>query len=232
MLQRETWWDIASFLLRSLLTLIAAVILVLEANGYVVDFNRLRIEKAGLLVIEVTPATATVRLDDKELSLQRGKLTKQYFPDQYQLEVSKLGYQTWHHQADIKKGHVALFNDITLFPTKLKVLDTHPVTLAEQQTLLVDNQLRILDTELWHRTKDAEQLITRLSVPMIGAILFDPSHALYETSTGIHVIDIDGSNDQLLLSDDFAKPAPLIITDSGRTLSVVGEQITTNYRLQ
>lgn len=232
MSQRETWWDIASFLVRSLLTLIAATILVLEANGFVIDFNRLRVEKAGLLVVGAHPDGVMALLDGKTLPLQRGQTTKQYFPDQYELEVQKDGYQSWHHQVRIEKGHVALFTSILLFPTKLAVLTTHPVTVAERQAPLVSAQLRLVGTELWYRTNSGEQLITRLSLPMTAAVLFDSSHVLYETASGIHAIDIDGLNDQKLLAIESAVPLPLVLSDGGKTLSVVGEQTTTKYQLQ
>lgn len=232
MLHRETWWDIASFSLRSLLTLIAAAIVILEANGYVIDFNRLRIEKAGLLVLTTQTPAVTALLDGKELNLQRGQLTKQYFPDQYQLEVNKAGYQSWKHQVDIKKGHVAVFADITLFPDQLTTINDHQVTAAELKVPIVSDQLRLVGTELWHRTKDAEQLVTRLSTPMIAAVLLDSAHVIYETASEIHVIDIDGSNDQLLLEREFVTPMPLTIAESGRILSIIGAQTTTNYRLQ
>jgi len=232
MLQRDTWWDIASFILRSVLTSIAAIILVLQANGYVIDFDRLRIEKAGLLVITTQTPAVTTLLDGKELRLQLGQLTKQYFPGQYQLEVRKAGYQTWQYQADIKKGHVAVFADITLFPEQLTVINDHPVTATELKAPVVSDQLRLVGTELWHRTKDVERLVTRLSVPMIAAVIFDSTHVIYETASEIHVIDMDGSNDQRLLEREFVTPMPLLIIESGRTLSVIGTETTTNYRLQ
>lgn len=230
--QREAWWDITSFLMRSVLTLIAATILVLEANGFVIDFNRFRIEKAGLLVLMAHTDGVKATVDGKPLVLKRGQLTKQYFPDQYELDVRKDGYQSWRHQVHIEKGHVARFVAITLFLEHPTIIGTHPATSAEQQSPLVSPQLRLIGSELWFRTTAGEQLITRLSTPMIAAVMLDPSHVLYETHQGVHVIDIDGSNDQLLVESNIVDPLPLLVADGGKMLSIIGEQVTTKYQLQ
>lgn len=230
--QRETGWDIASFVLRSGLTLVAAAILVLEANGYVIDFNRLRVEKAGLLVLDARTADIAATLDGHPLMVRAGKLTQAYFPDLYQLEVTKSGYHAWHHPVRIERGRVALFDGITLFRERIVAGAQRPATAAEQAAPLVGAQVRITDSELWYRGTPDDVLVTRLSVPIQAAIPLDKTHLAYELSTGIHAIDLDGTNDVLLLDQPFPDPVPMLAQDGGRALLLLSAGSATPYRIQ
>ncbi len=232
--ERDVGWDIAGVALRSVLTLLAAAILVLEANGYLIDFNRLRAEKAGLLVLETRPADAKAMLDGNALPLRRGQLTTAYFPDMYRLDVVKDGYHPWHHTVRIERGHVAVFDGIVLFPRERPVTGARPATTAEAAAPLVGSQLRVTSGEVWYQSARtaAEQLVTRLSVPIQAAVLLDKAHVLYQVRSGVHVVDLDGTNDVLLIDQALPDPARMTVADGGRTVLLTVAGTTTSYRVQ
>lgn len=232
MTQRESGWDIASFVLRTLLTLVAAVIVVLQANGYAIDFERLRITRVGLVSLTVAPADARVYLDGKAVKLLRGTYTDTVVPDVYSLEVQLNGYRPWHHLVRVESGGVVRFNDVLLFPERIEVASTRPSTPLDRARPLIDSQLRLIGTELWYVTGSTEQLVTRLSEPIKSAIVLAKSHVIYQVSDGIHVIDLDGLNDVVLVAQTGAPATPLVLLNNDRTLGVVGADVTTLYQIQ
>lgn len=231
--QSETWWDFASFILRTVLTLIAAAILILEANGYVIDFDRLRVEKAGLIVVSVHPTDAELFLNGRQINLQRGQLTQKLFPDLYLLEIRREGYQVWQHSVRVESGTVAAFPGALLFLDHIVQSSQHPVTVSESQLPLINSKILITGNELWYKPDSSkEQLVTRLSVPITAATLLDSHHIVYQTADSVRVIDIDGLNDDLLVSQKFDLPQPMTITEGGRVLEIVGLETTALFRLQ
>jgi hypothetical protein len=234
MIKSDVWWDLASFILRTILTSIAAIILVLEANGYLIDFNRLRIEKAGLLVMTIHPTNASVFLGTEQLIASGSKITDKLFPDQYVVEVRLNGYQTWRHIFRIEPGSVepSSFPDVVLFPLKIVKKSSHISTYNELQMNLFDKTFSVVNNELWRQSGNGDQLITRLSENIQAAIYFDDYHIIYETESGIHVIDADGTNDVSLVAEALSQPAPVYLSDNGHILNVVMSQVTEQYQIQ
>lgn len=232
MIQREKNGDIASFLLRTTLTVLAAGILVVQANGYSIDFEHLRVAQAGLIRMNVSPASARSFVDGRQIRLTRGEFASTYTPDVYDVEVQLNGYQSWHHLARVEPGNVVRFDHIILFPERIDPIGTSPTTTIGREAPLIDPRLRIINTELWYVANGKQQLVTRLSGQILAATLLGTSHVVYQTSDGIHAIDIDGVNDAILVAQVDPTPSPLILSSNDRVLAVVGPELTTQYQIQ
>lgn len=232
MTRRENGWDIASFAVRTVLTVIAAVIVVLQANGYAIDFERLRIEQLGLVSLTVAPSTARVYVDGKLVKLQRGTYTSTVTPDVYSLEVQLNGYRTWRHLARVESGGVVRFEDVLLFPERIEPSGTRPASAVDRARPLIDSRLRLVGTELWVARGESDRLVTRLSETIKAAVVLADSHIVYQISDGIHVIDVDGQNDVLLVAQEHPVPMPLMLLSGDRVLGVVTGETTTLYQIQ
>jgi len=178
-----------------------AGILVAEANGYAIDFHTLTVQKFGLLAANVTPPAATVMLTDGKLAKTGSQYAGQLPPGTYTLSVSLDAYHPWQRSVRIEAGKSTAFPLLTLFRVAPERIEERPATAAELATPLIDPSLTVVGGEIWRAQRSGQQLVTRLSRPISAAVLLDQSHVALLVDSQVRVIDVDGSNDQVLLRD-------------------------------
>lgn len=193
-----------------ILTIILSFILVLKANGYIVDLKRLKVEKAGLLVVKPIPVDAEVKIDGKSF---RTSLVKPYFiifPGLYDITISKEQYHSWQRSIDLDPGEAEIFENVWLFLKDPILQQTREPTTIELDAPLIGEGLRINEGEIWLQEEDREILVTRLSVPVTSVARFGQRNIVFQTNSALNVIDRDGSNNIRLLDVKTTDPVRLI----------------------
>ncbi len=94
-------------------------ILVLYALGYKVDLQNRQIIKTGSLIIRSEPQRADIFIDDAKITQRTNSTIRFLLPGDYNVKISKAGYQAWTKRLNIRSALVTWANQdrdfITLF---------------------------------------------------------------------------------------------------------------------
>ncbi|MBI2590113.1 hypothetical protein HYW32_03795 [Candidatus Berkelbacteria bacterium] len=230
-LRGQTGWDVTAFILQTVLTLLTGGILVAQANGYDIDFRTLAVEKTGLLVLDVQPASAQVFVDEQELFERNGERVRQLLPGPVRIQVTNADYISWNHFAVIDSGLTKVFSKVRLFFKEPLIIRTRSVTKNEFLSPFIDSSLRLDQGEIWRIQGETARLITRLSRPILSATMLDEGHVVFQIEREIHILDLDGSNDINLLTLESDRAIQLISLYGGNVLGVLSEGILTEYQI-
>jgi hypothetical protein len=131
-------------------------ILILFARGYKIDFAEWEIVKTGSLVIKTEPPSAEIFLDDQLLEDDTPATLRFLVPKDYNLTLSKEGYQPWTKRLSIQSELVtwANFNReyVTLFLREPAEESSRDVSLTvnepgQNRLMFVDNdQVSFIDS--------------------------------------------------------------------------------------
>ncbi len=98
---------------------VLAPLVVLYTEGYRYDFEKKRVFKTGVLVLESEPKGAEVYLNGKKQKKKTPAVISNLIPKEYQIEVKKEGYLTWEKKLTIEPEKSTLAQKIRLFKTPL-----------------------------------------------------------------------------------------------------------------
>ena len=104
--------------------------LVLYARGFKYDFSKMQVVKTGTLVVESEPRDATISLGDRQIKNKTPLNIRFLLPGDYEVIISKDGYQTWSKRLSIQPQFVTWAN-----------LDREFITLFRSQPLNSQNYL-------------------------------------------------------------------------------------------
>ncbi len=94
---------------------VLAPVIILSTAGYRYNFERGRLERTGVVVVESRPAGASISLNGKpqkaETPAHLGKVT----PGTYAVRVEKAGYQSWTKTVSVGSRETVFLNRISLF---------------------------------------------------------------------------------------------------------------------
>ncbi|MBI4032454.1 hypothetical protein HY374_01980 [Candidatus Berkelbacteria bacterium] len=224
---RHTGWDLVASGLLLVCVAVAAAIVLLEANGYLIDFAHLRVESSSLLVLRTQPRDTTIILDGKRLP-HTWDGTWQISPGRHELAVTAPGRFTWQQSFHVSPRRAAVYQSIILYWRNPEFRETRPVLESEEETPHVDRALSVNVGEI--RVVDGlqTQLVTRFSrIPQVVRFL-DEDHLIVQLDNELHVIDIDGSNDRILFTLPDDAPRQLVVGNEGRSLGIIdhGERVS------
>lgn len=204
----------------SLIFILGALLLVLKAYGYKINFPAGKIQKTSILFIKSDPKDAEVKINGKLVTQKTPYRLDQVLPGKYYVEVNKEGYLTWQTTVEIAPGWVSEFDKIVLFLKEPKISQLQAENEKKLLDLEVKNEgpkvIEIKGSELWVE----DQLVTRFSDNLISAKWYpDENHILVlqkNQQSEIKILELDGQNiTRLVLAEDISKFA---ITDLGRRL--------------
>lgn len=230
-LKEKAFWNTAAFVLRTFLTFVVVFILLVQANGYQIDFHRLQLNKIGLLFIHPNPVDVTAVLSSGKLERQNQNLVAELPSGQYTVVLTKTGYRPWQQSVSIQAGRSSAFPFATLYLTEPTLLEQRAPTVNELISPLVDEKLNASGGELWYTKKSTDVLITRYLPSVRSARLFDSGHVLVQLGSEIHIVDIDGSNDQVLLTLPDTKLRRILPIDN-KTVGLLDVDRVTTYRIR
>lgn len=155
--------------------LVAAPILIFYTSGYRFNPNKITIERDGTLIVDSTPRSAAVYLNDVSANDPTPTTMQNMAPGPYTIRVSRTGYLPWQKTLDVHAEQVTFANLIHLWldvPTVLvRAGDFSRISSnADGDTLAI---LDASTTELLFLTTD-NRVISRLGAPVSDAIKNDP----------------------------------------------------------
>lgn len=222
------------FLIVFLLTIVIASVAVLKVNGYVINWRNLRVERLAVLALRIDPKDALIQVAGQVFTKSFFEDPIELLPGRYEVVVSKEGFHDWKHSINLEPGKAVFFEGVTLFLRQPQKLNQRPATPREQSISELNANLRIHGNELYLRgsaeTKD--MLITRLSSKIIRAIMLDKFHVVLQVNNEIRVMDLDGSNDILLLKLAQDQAVNLISLNGGDVLGVVSNGELTEWKIR
>ncbi len=176
-----------------------AVLLILVANGYHLNFKNFRLQKTGMIVLNGEPRSINISINGIEKSANFPTRINRLFPGRYELKITKENYQTWEKVVEIKGGQAALHENIILFLEEPKVQavskDEKEITNVQKDFQSQGKNVTLKENEVWFQGK----LLTRFSQKVLGAVLGpDGNHIFTQVGSEIRVIEVDGSNDTAL----------------------------------
>ncbi len=190
----------------------------LKVNGYKINWQTLEFVQTGMISLDSVPDSAEVKINGKVESQTLPKKIRDLAPGYYDITVSASNYRPWQKTVLVQSGKASLYQNIVLFLE-------NPEEVALPTNITADNikndfqnqtrNLKISGSEIYFQDK----LITRFAQNISGAILFsDNSHIVFQQNDEIAVVDIDGSNSQLLIKLSSSAPTSFTLKNNGRTI--------------
>ena len=178
------------------------------AEGYRFNILNFKIIKTGVASFSAYPRDSKIYVNDKLLykgsrfstSAHSINLTGGY----YTARAERDGYVTWNSSFRIEPGLVSDFGSIVLFKNnivgetltdqaRINSLNAPVDTLANKDS---SNPISV-GSEIWLNNK----LVTRFSSPVLNTKWYsDQKHILYQIDDQSRIMDIDGSNNVLLIT--------------------------------
>lgn len=204
-------------------TLLASLIL-LEANGYRINRQTWRLEKTVLIILDGTPRQVELSYNGKAANVTLPVRLSKIVPGWYDLVLEKSGRGEWSKKLQLAGGEAKKIENIILFldQPQSTSLGSEPATLnnISQNYKDQNSNLVIKDNEIWY----GSQFVTRFDSPILGAILArDKNHIIYQMSQEIRVIELDGSNNNLLVA--LQQNTPTVFALSGNKLDFIDNNI-------
>lgn len=173
-----------------------AILLVVSAVGYRVNYENLSLQKTAILAIKTLPKDAIVYINGKALDNKTPIRLTGLTPNFYELKIEKSGYTAWQKSVQVEGGFAYDFDNVVLFlqdPLIEKVSNPLPEGIA---AAVPDKDLLIDDGEIWYK----DELVTRLSQNILNAIVYpDKNHIVFQVRDEIKVVEINGGNNTLLV---------------------------------
>lgn len=192
-------WRLASILF----FILVAIVLVVYARGYRIDFVDKKLITTGAISLEGNLKDIKITLDKNYVGDRLPYVINDLVPGQnYRVIITKNGYQPWEEDVYVESEKITEFGPIRLFAFKAQAKSSDQVN----KTSLCDNNRPskadslILDSG---EIRTSSRLITRISAQVTDACWFnDNSHVAYVTGKDLRVVEVKSSNDYLIYSAD------------------------------
>lgn len=200
-----------------------AFLIHLKANGWQLNFRTWRLLKTGMIILNGNPDKVEVKINGKiqtySLPAKMGNLP----PGSYDVSIASRGFQTWQKTIRVLPEKVSIYSDITLFLEESQEIEvpskmTSEVIVKELQNRT--NGLKVAGPEIYWN----DNLVTRFSQNVVMATAYsDNHHIVFQLGNEVRVVELEGSNNQLLFRLVTSEPTTLVFRDDGRTIYYVEE---------
>jgi len=199
----------------SLSFLFFAFLIVLKANGYQINYQNWKIIKTGMIILNGEPKDVTIKMNNKILKGGLPKRISNLSAGTYEITISHQDYQEWSKVIKVDSGLAASFDDIILFkdaPEERALPENLNIEKLGAEYINANRDLTIKDSEIYFR----KNLITRFSQEVLAASLYsDNKHIIYQIQNELRIIDLDGSNNKLLINLSGTEPSMFSFRDNG-----------------
>lgn len=203
-----------------------AFLIILKANGYEINLKSRKIVETGMIVLDGEPKDAQIYLNGKILDVHLPARISNIAPGFYDIKIIKTEYHLWQKTFNVLPGKAKVESKIALFLTNPLEI-TEPLEIKQEDFLKEAKQnsqeIKILGSEIYYH----DIFVTRFAQNIEAGYLYpDINHLVFQIGREIRIIDLDGSNNQLLFELETDKPAEIIFRDSGKIIYYLqGEKI-------
>lgn len=181
---------------------IISLLTVLYALGYKVNVQTKSFEQTGIIKVDSkTTNSAMVYLNGQKVSDLLPYRKAYVFPGEYDLKLSKDGYQDVSYRFTVVKNKVNSFPNATQIYAEPKIIatDAYSDQFSASAKLLLKPELEKNGNELWVSGK----YITRFSKTIYSATEFpDNAHFVLQLGNQLILMEEDGRNHQTILTAD------------------------------
>jgi hypothetical protein len=190
--------------------LIAAFFITAYASGYKFDIRKGNISQTVMLVVETDGYN--IDLDGKFIGKDKVTL-RDLKPGEYQIRIYKEGYQDWTRKVELSPGQAGIINDAILFKSSPAVSE---YSLDDKSffTKISDRDgLSVQDHEIIQNGN----FVTRFAREVKGVSWYpDRRYIAYTYENKLKIIEIDGTNEIILV--DKTSDSPAVFINSGRSV--------------
>lgn len=122
---------------------VCAPLMIFYTMGYRYNWQRQRVEKVGVMIIDVKPSDANIMLNGQKITTSRPARLADLRPNYYQVRVEKSGYYSWQKNLEVKSQESVLLYDIVLFKERAPILIN---SLPNDLTYATENNTKNLYT--------------------------------------------------------------------------------------
>lgn len=101
---------------------VCAPLMVFYTMGYRYNWQRQKVEKVGVMIIDTEPTDADVMLNGQKITTGRPARLADLKPNYYQVRAEKSGYYSWQKSLEVKSQDSVLLYDIVLFKEQTPIL--------------------------------------------------------------------------------------------------------------
>lgn len=205
---------------------VSATYIILNAAGYKINISNREIVQTSMIIVKAQPKGAILKLDG---ALQNN-LTNSWRlvglqPGIHEIAITKDGYQDWNKSVNLEPSQTAIYENVLLFLKDASVIelgeDTNTNLVSKLKQTKPDDRIIIKDSEMSFEGMLVTRLSTQISNPQVYP---DDYHITFISDNFLHAIDIDGANDQKLVS--MPNDAQYLFLDSGsRVLFQDGDKV-------
>jgi predicted XRE-type DNA-binding protein len=194
-----------------------AFLIILKANGYQFDYRYWRIEKTGMIILDGQPKNVDIKLNQKYLSDFPERISN-LSPGYYSINIFKDDYHSWQEDIHLEAGQAVAREKIVLFyqePIENKNYQQIPAATILDEYQSANKKLIVKDREIFYQDK----LISRFSQDIDSAALTsDGNHIVFQQNNGLHVMDINGTNNITLFNLSSSEPIIFTFRESGKVI--------------
>lgn len=191
-----------------------ASLIILKANGFKLNWRTWKIAKTGMINLSGHPEDVQIKVNSKQYYGLPKKISE-LEPKTYNIEVSKPSYSSWQKQVKIEPGKTTSFESVILFKTEPEEVNppqSYSLEQFQQDFRESSKDLKVTGSEVFYQDK----LVTRFGTNISSAVLYpDKNHLVFLSGNEIRVIDLDGSNNRLLVSLNPAGTTPIVFQNNG-----------------
>ena len=197
---------------------VAATMVILSAAGYRLELTNKEFVQTAMIAVKALPRNANLTINGQIYEPDNLWRINNLNPGRYDIEVSKPTYNSWEKTVTIEAGQNALYEDVILFLTK--PTESPVDSNTEKSRLVTDLNNQKPATELVHNKNEIyfdSNLVTRYSSEIFNAQVYsDNAHVTFISGDKFHVIDLDGSNDNVLF--DLKNDSKYILLNGGQNV--------------
>lgn len=184
-----------------------ATVLIAYANGYHVNIKNFHLQRTGMIVVDGQLKTVKIYVNTQEYVTSLPVRFSRLAPGRYDVKVTSSNYQDWEKVVNLSGGEAVNLSNVVLFLQVPQVskspADQSIENRANSNYINQTAGITVNTNELRYQDK----LITRFSQTILGAIYDSNSDHFYlQLNDELRAIDIDGSNNRLLIKLSSAEP--------------------------
>jgi len=198
--------------------MLSAAAVIFTASGYKIEIKSKKVIQTSMIVIKVLPRDSDVKINGEIQSKDNTIRAANLQPGKYIIDVSRANYRNWENEVLLDAGQTALFEDIVLFLKNPLIESVSSIDQSNYSSRLnrprTNDNIQVKNNKVYNELYFNEKLITRISGSIANAQLYpDDAHISFISDNKLHIIDIDGKNDNVLFK--ITKDSPYVFLDGG-----------------
>lgn len=196
--------------------LVTSAVLVLGATGYTINWQRLKLQQTGMIMLKGNENNVEVKMNGRLIGTQLPVKVSSLAEGWYDVTISRANYNTWEKNFWIEPGQATNEQNIILWKNEGKpeiVTDTK--IISQVKAIILPPDIVVDSNEIIV----GDNLVTRFSQSPISYNWYkNQAYILFQIGREIRVIKIDGTDDTTLVQLENDGPSNFMADSNGNYL--------------